>query len=356
MLVGPDRAPIRRGHNAGMQPILAKLSEAVGSAHTLEELTRPLLEMLEAVTGCESTYLTSIDWPGGLQHVRVARNSQRDALEIPEGLSVPWADTLCKRALEDGRPYTSNVAECWGDSAAARELGIRTYMSTPVRAEDGHVHGTLCAASAAERPMSAQSQHVLELFSRLINQHLERERLVAQLQAVNAQLAASSRTDHLTGLPNRRLLIEELEGLIARSARTETSVLVAFIDLDGFKTINDTHGHQSGDAFLRAMAERLSRALRAGDMLARLGGDEFVVIGPGPALADDASAVVAALRERLGECTVGDFDLGAQRIAYAGASVGAVAVDPRHCSADRALQQADAAMYERKRARAARRS
>jgi diguanylate cyclase len=336
-----------------MEPILAQLSEAVGSAHTLEELTRPLLEMLEAVTGCESTYLTSIDWPGGLQHVRVARNSRSDALDIPEGLAVPWADTLCKRALDEGRPYTNNVAECWGDSGAARELGIRTYMSTPVRAEDGHVHGTLCAASAAAQPMSAQSQHVLELFSRLINQHLERERLVAELQAVNAQLAASSLTDQLTGLPNRRRLIEELEGLIGRSARAETSVLVAFIDLDGFKAVNDTHGHQSGDAFLRAIAGRLAGTLRGGDMLARLGGDEFVVIGPGPGLGEDASAAVVALGQRLGDCTVGDFDLGTQCIAYAGASVGAVAVDPRHCSADHALRQADAAMYERKRARAA---
>lgn len=339
-----------------MEIILAKLSEAVGSAHTLEELTRPLLEMLEAVTGCESTYLTSIDWPGGMQHVRVARNSDSDLLEIPEGLAVPWADTLCKRALEEGRPYTTNVAECWGDSAAARELGIRTYMSTPVRAEDGQVHGTLCAASAAERPMSSQSQHVLELFSRLINQHLERERLVFELRTVNAQLAASSRTDHLTGLPNRRLLIEELEGLIGRSARTDTAVLVAFIDLDGFKAINDTHGHQSGDAFLRAVAQRLTGALRAGDMLARLGGDEFVVIGPGPALGEDASAIAAAaaaLGQRLGDRTVGEFELGMNRIAYAGASVGAVAVDPRICSADHALRQADAAMYAHKRARAA---
>ena len=336
-----------------MEPILAQLSEAVGSAHTLEELTRPLLEMLEAVTGCESTYLTSIDWPGGLQHVRVARNSRSDALDIPEGLAVPWADTLCKRALDEGRPYTSNIAECWGDSAAARQLGIRTYMSTPVRADDGHVHGTLCAASAAERPMSDQAQHVMQLFSRIINQHLERERLVAELQAVNAQLAASSRTDHLTGLPNRRLLIEELEGLIGRSARAHTWVLVAFIDLDGFKAINDVHGHQSGDAFLRAIAERLTGVLRTGDLLARLGGDEFVVIGPGPALGEDASAAVAALGQRLGDRTLGEFDLGVHRIAYGGASVGTVAVDPRLSSADHALRQADAAMYDVKRRRAA---
>jgi diguanylate cyclase len=339
-----------------MQTILEKLSETVGSADTLEALTRPLLEMLEAVTGCESTYLTSIDWAGSLQHIRVARNSRRDALEIPEGLSVPWADTLCKRALDEGRPYTSNVAECWGDSEAAQQLGIRTYMSTPVRADDGAVYGTLCAASAREVVMPLQAQHVLELFSRLISQHLERERLVTELRAVNAQLAASSRTDPLTGLPNRRLLIEELEGLIGRNARSGTSVLVAFIDLDGFKAINDTHGHECGDAFLCAIAGYLTAALRDGDFLARLGGDEFVVIGPGPALGEDARAAVAALGQRLAECTVRDVDLGSVHIAYAGASVGTVAIDPRVCSADNALKQADAAMYEVKRRRAMARS
>jgi diguanylate cyclase len=201
--------------------------------------------------------------------------------------------------------------------------------------------------------MPLQAQHVLELFSRLISQHLERERLVSELRAVNVQLAASSRTDPLTGLPNRRLLIEELEGLIGRSARSATSVLVAFIDLDGFKAINDTHGHECGDAFLRATAKHLTAVLREGEFLARLGGDEFVVIGPGPALGEDARSAVTALGQRLAECTVRDVDLGALHIAYMGASVGTVAVDPRACSADHALKQADAAMYEVKRQRAA---
>lgn len=341
-----------------MDPVLAQLSDTLATAATLEDLTRPMLEMLEAITGCESTYLTSIDLEGGMQRIVVARNAKADGLQIPEGLTVPWADTLCKRALDEGRPYTSNVAECWGDSEAARALGIRTYVSTPVRTDAGQLYGTLCAASMEEVPLRIDTQHVLQLFSRLIGQHVERERLVAKLRLANALLVARTRTDMLTELPNRRSLMEELQAMIARGARTGESVLVAFIDLDGFKAINDLHGHECGDGFLRAMAERLSAELREGDLLARLGGDEFVLIGPGPALGDGTAETAAraaltdAMARRLGDATVGDIAVGNTVIRYMGASVGVVAIDPQVCSADHALRQADAAMYKAKRLRA----
>lgn len=94
-----------------MDTLLTQLSSSVSSARTLEDLTRPMLEMLEAVTGLESTYLTRIDLEQGLQHILYARNARQ--LQIPEGLAVPWGDTLCKRALDEGRVYTDNVAECW---------------------------------------------------------------------------------------------------------------------------------------------------------------------------------------------------------------------------------------------------
>ena len=108
-----------------MEPLLNQLAESAAEARDLEGLTRPLLEVLEAVTGMESTYLTTIDLDRGVQNILYARNSAQ--MQIPEGLSVPWADTLCKRALDEGRPYTGDVSGCWGDSEAARALGIRTY-------------------------------------------------------------------------------------------------------------------------------------------------------------------------------------------------------------------------------------
>jgi diguanylate cyclase len=329
---------------------LDRLSDSLATATSLPELTRPLLELLETVTGFESTYLTAIDLERDQQQVQFSRNSS--SLTIPEGLTVPWGDTLCKRALDEGRPFTDDVAGCWGDSAAARELGIRSYASAPVMA-DGAICGTLCAASARQVPLSGEAQSTLRLFSRLIGQQIERERLLGRLSRANLELAAQASTDALTGLPNRRLLMAELRRALARGERAGSTVLVAMIDLDGFKAINDTHGHEAGDAFLADMAQRLQAALRATDLLARLGGDEFVAVGPGPAASPDVAAAAQAWFQRLAASTRGPVSIGAARIDYAGASVGVAPILPGAADAEEALRRADAEMYADKQRRRA---
>lgn len=349
-----------------LDPILAELSTSLQAARSVEQLTRPLLDMLGAVTGLESTYLTSIDPHGQLQHVRYARNT--GALQIPEGLSVPWPDTLCKRALDEGRMTTSDVSACWPDADAARQLGIRTYVSAPIRTDDGQLLGTLCGASASRQPVAPQTESILRLFCNVIASFLERELLVAQLRDANAKLLAFALTDPLTGLPNRRALYEELERLRGRALRDGGSVLVGVVDLDGFKGINDTHGHQQGDVFLQEIGRRLAMAVRASDMVGRLGGDEFVLIGPGPALArgdaapgheaerGEAEEAARSLEDRVAAATAGHYPLGDGLLPYEGASVGVVALDPRGLSAQEAVRQADARMYEVKHARKAART
>lgn len=326
--------------------LLDRVSETLGAARTVEQLTRPLLELLEMVTGLESTYLTHIDNSAGMQTIVFSRNSR--TMQIPEGLSVPWDDTLCKRALEEGRAYTEDVSSCWGDSEAARALGIRTYASTPVYLGNRNLYGTLCAASCESQPLTPQGKQALGLFSTLIGQQLERERLLQDLQKANAALETESSTDALTGLPNRRCTLAELDRLFAMAKRTGQRVLVAFIDLDGFKKINDTHSHDAGDVFLVEVGRRLSKGLRAGDMLGRLGGDEFVVIGltaPGEGEGGDATL------QRLAPLVQGRYDLDSVVIDYPGASFGVVHADPHGCTPDEALRQADARMYEDKRSR-----
>lgn len=333
-----------------MSEILEQLSESVSVARSVEELTRPLLEMLEAVTGLESTYLTSIDEAQGVQHVLYARNTS--AMQIPEGLVVPWNDTLCKRALEEGRTFTDDVPACWGDSGAARDLGIRTYVSKPVRMGDGALYGTLCAASTHARPRTPEAERILTLFAYLIGQQVEREQLIQKLLSANEQLATAAATDPLTGLPNRRALMEALERMLAQGLRRKMGVQIAFIDLDGFKAINDTHGHAVGDQFLVAIAQRLRGVLRAEDLAARLGGDEFVVISLSAHAGDAAQSAQDMLSQRITQATQGHFVLPGVALDYAGASVGVTTIAPgQYHRAEDALRTADQTMYQVKHAR-----
>ncbi len=292
-----------------MDKLLLALSEQVIKARDLESLTRPLLEMLESVTGLESTYLTEIDLGQSSQHVLFARNAA--GLQIPEGMTVEWSDTLCRRAIDDEIGYTDDVAALWGDSQAASELGIRSYLSSPVRTSTGSLYGTLCGASTEQKPAVAGAQQLIAFFAHLIAEQVEREQLLRQLQQANDELSRLALSDPLTGLPNRRALMLELTRLFSLSERAGHPVLIAFVDLDGFKAINDEHGHEAGDRLLTAMARQLSETLRGGDLLARFGGDEFVAVGMGPFPASDTlDGAVAAFRQRLFEHSVLSLPVG----------------------------------------------
>ena len=134
--------------------------------------------------------------------------------------------------------------------------------------------------------------------------------------------------------------------------RTQQWVLVAFIDLDGFKPINDTYGHDAGDRFLIEVGRRMSAGLRASDMLGRWGGDEFVVIGlVAPSRSDDPQRVVDEMRSRLAQPLIGTYTLAECSFDYRGASLGIVSVDPAVSSLHAALKEADQLMYADKQAR-----
>ncbi|MEJ5208120.1 sensor domain-containing diguanylate cyclase [Denitratimonas sp. CY0512] len=331
--------------------LLARMSDSLSPANEIEDLVRPLLELLEAVTGLESTYVTRIDAASGRQTVLYARNAQ--ALDISEGLSVGWNDTLCKRALESGLNYCDDVPGLWADSRAARELGIRTFATTPIHDGGEQLYGTLCAASREHRPMGPGTIQVMLLFSRLIGRQVERERLLEELRQAQAVLETKALTDVLTGLPNRMALMDELRRRMARSARDGSHLLVAFVDLDHFKKVNDEHGHDAGDRLLICIAEALRNSLRGGDYCARLGGDEFIALVS--VAGDDPELARGTLASRLEAATCGRFDLGnGLTLDYGGASIGVVVSAPGDEDLDALLARADAAMYEVKHQRKSR--
>jgi diguanylate cyclase (GGDEF)-like protein len=171
----------------------------------------------------------------------------------------------------------------------------------------------------------------------------ERQRSHEELTRRQEELAFLATHDALTGLPNRTLILDRVEQMLVRSRRSQTPVAALFIDLDNFKTINDTLGHGAGDELLRAVAARLDSVVRDIDALGRLGGDEFVIVAEGMSL----SAGPELIAERLLEALKQPFELkGADNRLTVTASVGIAAGD--RVSAEELLRDADIAMYRAK--------
>jgi diguanylate cyclase (GGDEF)-like protein len=172
----------------------------------------------------------------------------------------------------------------------------------------------------------------------------ERQRSHEELTRRQEELAFLATHDALTGLPNRTLILDRVEQMLVRSRRSQTPVAALFVDLDNFKSINDTLGHGVGDELLRAVAARLDGVVRDIDALGRLGGDEFVIVAEGMSL----SAGPELIAERLLEALKQPFELeGAeQNRLTVTASVGIAAGD--RVSAEELLRDADIAMYRAK--------
>jgi diguanylate cyclase (GGDEF)-like protein len=168
---------------------------------------------------------------------------------------------------------------------------------------------------------------------------------VRALAEAHEQLAFQAAHDPLTGLANRAHAMRLLHAALSRAQRVEELVAVLFIDLDGFKTVNDGHGHRAGDAVLRTVAQRLRRQIRAGDIVGRLGGDEFVVVLE--PIVTEALAVAAADRIVAAVSTpirVG----GVSEEIRVGTSVGIAFNLDGITDADAVLHDADLAVYRAK--------
>lgn len=166
---------------------------------------------------------------------------------------------------------------------------------------------------------------------------------ITERHKAQAQVAYMARHDTLTDLPNRLMMREQLEEILASSNERGLSTAVMCVDLDNFKSINDTLGHPVGDALLRAVAGRIRNTVRETDAVARLGGDEFVVVQGNVEKPEQASSLAKRLIDALDDPYIIE---GHQVLT--GASVGIAVADPDHEAADDLLMQADVALYQAK--------
>ncbi len=179
---------------------------------------------------------------------------------------------------------------------------MRFYAGMPLVMPGGEVVGTLCVVDSRPRRLGAAAREALAVLARSVTDELELRQRVGELEEevarrheAEARIMQLATRDALTGLPNRAALMDRLHQGVRGAQRTGNLLGVLFLDLDRFKWINDTLGHDLGDALLQEMALRLSRAVRESDTVARLGGDEFAIVLGDLWQVADAEAVAAKI-------------------------------------------------------------
>ena len=163
---------------------------------------------------------------------------------------------------------------------------------------------------------------------------------ITERKQQEAQIEHLAFHDVLTGLPNRRLLIDRIEVAISQAQRENTGLALLFIDLDRFKTINDSLGHQTGDQLLYEVGQRLGQSVRSGDTVSRVGGDEFIVLCPNCNYPDDAAALASKLLQALAL----PYRFGENQLIIT-ASIGIALYPDNGHDANMLIGNADAAMY-----------
>ena len=282
--------------------------------------------------------------PAGVAIVEAAsrrllfRNAQADAILGPPGSGDDMAAAYrgLRPVHADGRPY-----------AEAELPLVRALAGEVVVVEEIHLDGR--ADTAAGTVVSVVATPIRDDQGRVAAAALVLEDITAR-KAAEARVARLALHDALTGLPNRALFQDRLAQALARARRAsggdpdkEEQVAVMLLDLDGFKDVNDTLGHQTGDQLLQAVAIRLVPLLRASDTLARLGGDEFALVQAGVRRPGDAEALAGKLLRQFAE----PFAVDGHSF-HVSASLG-IALFPRDGGdAEALLRGADLALYRAK--------
>ncbi len=304
------------------------------------ELTIP--QQLEAVLqlgidffGFDEGYIVRNDGDAIAIHTAVGRKTP-----LTTGARIPLASSFA-RFLTDERPFLF-VPDLddpeWRSDPARATVNWRSYVGTQLQV-DGKAYGALAFVGLRARMegLDELARESISLMGLLVAAAVERQRTAERIE----QLAFN---DSLTGLPNRVLFADRIEQAFGAAKRYGRGFAVMYLDLDHFKTINDTYGHIVGDEVLVQVARRLRTLLRESDTIARFGGDEFVILQPVVDAATDAAdlarKVLVALEQPI---------LVGEHKHHMATSIG-IALYPEHATEiDRLMELADAALYRAKR-------
>ncbi len=334
LLTGPEPSEVVSGiapaSDRTFVEVVLGIQSLVSSCAAPAEIYQAVVDGALRLLRCNSGSLRFVDQEDPTWSVAMAWHGSagqgerwRHRAPITEGLSGQVIATGKPAALEDYRAAQT------GSQLAP--LGTQAIIGVPIH-EQGRVVGSLVVGSTLERRRWTQREWKLLL---AYGEHIS-----VALAVVRASHAAQQAlSDSLTGLANRRMLLDRLEHELVRADRGGEPVSVLYMDLDGFKLVNDSLGHSVGDQLLVAVADRLRGCGREGDVCARLGGDEFAVL-----LSGQIDPVTVA--ERIIDVLQRRFQIAGHEV-FVGVSIGIVTGREE---AETLLGRADMAMYQAKRA------
>lgn len=340
-----------------------------GNPLPLNELCRQFHEQFKALLPCHNFY--------------VALLSQDDKwIEFPYIIDQYQPLLTKRRQLGDGiteyllrtqKPLLLNQQQRQAlvDNGEATQMGhpAKSWMGAPLFSDDNVIGAVVIQDYQQEQRYSEQDLKMLSYLAHHIanvliirqahkalsdNQQalegavnertLALQHEIAERRRIESQLRHDNLHDHLTGLPNRALLLQRLEQLFARQKRDPSyQYALLYLDLDRFKMVNDSLGHLTGDNLLTQVSARLKRCLRGTDTVARLGGDEFAIILDNIHTNDDAKTTANRIHKMLSQ----PFLINKEEI-YSGASIGIAYCDENYESPQAILRDADVAMYQSK--------
>jgi diguanylate cyclase (GGDEF)-like protein len=335
--------PVSDATNGGHRwPRPSNDAERVAALHALGVLDTPEDVDLAAVTRVAS-YVCNV--PTAVVNLIDEDRQWQAAAFGSERASVPRDDSMCAWSiLQPGVTYTRDASheQVFADNpfVDGRIASVRLYASAPVVIDSGFVVGSLCAFS--ERPGELSREQI----DRLADLAAAAARIL-ELRKGLGEMSEAAAKDPLTGLRNRAVFRDALRRSLGLYHDGLGRVGVLFLDLNGFKPVNDQYGHQAGDTVLVALAGRLGNSVRDSELVARMGGDEFAVLvqaADDTELDERMATIAARVAARLEEpVPVSD---GVEVVV--GAAVGRATAMPED-TPESLLARADAAMYAVKR-------
>lgn len=323
--------------------VLSEFARTLGTDFPIQGILDHLVEVIVEVLPVTSAGVTIIA-PDTKPRYLAASD---DAAMRYESLQTDIFEGPCLVAYESGQAVA--VPDLRADlrfprfGPAALAEGLGAVFTFPLRQDDKRL-GALDLYREAVGHLSDADMAAAQTLADVAAAYLTSVQGRADARAMAAHYEQSACHDFLTGLPNRMALSQRLEHASQRAERSRTDAAVLFADLDRFKLVNDTYGHEVGDGLLIAVAERLSGLLRPGDTLARVAGDEFVI------LCEDLqeASYVEVLASRINQAFRTPFDAAGIMISIT-ASVGIAFAGCGQELTEQLITTADAAMYQAKR-------